>query len=123
MLKQHQREQRHHLWLARHQPIQKPSQFDRRLRQLVTYQDIARSGEVALIEDEIDHHESCIETTGELALRRNPKWNTSVSDLRLGPDQPLGHGLLGDEKRISDLTGGQPTQGSQSERHLFVHRE
>ena len=116
MLKQHQREQRNHLRLARHQPVQKPTQLDRRLRQLVTDQDITRSGEVALIEDEVDHHESCFETTGELVPGRNPKRNT-------GPAQPLGHGLLGDEKRIRDLTGRQPTQGAQSQRHLLVHGE
>ena len=43
----------------------------------------------------------------------HPEGDSRRLDLLLGADEPLGHGLLGDEERVGDLARAQPTECAQ----------
>ena len=54
---------------------------------------------------------------------RHPVGDAGVADLRLGSDEALGHGLLGDEKGPGDLGLRQPGQRPQREGNLCLQRQ
>src|SRR5437773_6831960 len=54
--------------------------------------------------------------SGEVGLVRHAVGDPGGADLALGPDQPLGHGRLGDEEGPRDLRGREPSQEPERER-------
>ena len=65
---------------------------------------------VALVEDQVDDREHRGEAVGEQVRRRHAKRDPGVLDLALRADEPLGHGLLGDEEGAGDLVRRQAAE-------------
>ncbi len=113
VLEQHQREQAEGLGLVGHQQSQDPAEPDGLGAQLPADQGVAGGGRVALVEHQVQDGQHGLEPLGEHVARRDPVRDVRVPDLPLGPDQPLGHGRLGDQEGPGDLGGGQPSQGAE----------
>ena len=83
-------------------------QPDALLAQLSPYQLVARRGRVALGEHQVDARQHQWQPLGELVGRRHAERYGGVTDLGLGPYQPLGDGRLGLEERPGDLGRLEP---------------
>jgi hypothetical protein len=117
---QHERQQPHDLRFVGHELGQEPSQADGLRAEVVADEPVARAGRVALVEDEVDDGQHGPQAVGELGLVGDPIRDPRVADLALGPDQPLGHGRLGDQEGPRDLRGGEASQQPERQRDLGV---
>ena len=115
---QQQRHQAEHLRLVRHQAGQQPGQPDRLGAQLGADQRVPGGSRVPLVEDQVDHGEHVRQPGGQRRVARHAVRDPRVSDLPLGPDQPLGDRRLGDQERAGDLGGLQPGHEPQGEGEL-----
>src|SRR5258706_46613 len=79
---------------------------------------VAGARGVALVEDEVNDSQHRPKAAGEVGRSRDPIRDPRVTDLALGPDQPLGHGWLGHEEGACDLRGGEPSQETERQRNL-----
>ena len=91
-----------------HQCGQLPGQSDRLGREI----DVAR---VALVEHEVEHPHHRAHVAGLI--------DTGLPDRALGAADALGHGGLGHEVGLRDLTGREPTHGSEGQRHRRRRRQ
>ena len=112
---QHHRQQAVDLGLVWHELGQRPAEPQRLGHELVT-----PAAAVALVEDQVDDREHGGDAVGQQVVGRHPERDAGRADLVLGPDQALGHGLLGHEERTRDLRRGQAAQRAQGQRHLGV---
>ena len=78
---------------------------------------------VALVEDQVDDCQNGVEAVRKQVGRRHAKRDPGGLDLALGPHEPLGHGLLGNEEGAGDLLGPQPAQRPQRECDLRLERQ
>ena len=83
----------------------------------------ARAGRVALVEQQVEHGQDAGRPVRQQVRGRHPVRDRRVADLVLGPDQALGHGLLGDHERPGDLRGGQPGQRAQRQGDPRLQRQ
>ena len=110
--------------LVGQQRAQHPAEPDRLVGQLGADRGVARAGEVALVEDEVDDGQH-----RRRAARRGRRPTAPGRGccapliLLLGPGDPLGHRRLRDEERRGDLGDGQPAEQAQGERHPGLRRE
>ena len=123
VLQQQQREQRPGLVLIGQQGGHEPREPDRLVLQVEAQQPVARRSEVPLVVHEHEHGEHAAESLGKLARRRHPVGNAGVADLALGAHEPLRHRRLGHEEGTRDLTGLEPADGAQRERHPRLERQ
>ena len=120
---QHQREQAGDLAVVGQQAVQHAGEPDRLGGQLDAGEVGPGGAGVALVEDQIEHLEHGVEARGALLGRGHGERQAGRPDPLLGPADPLAHGRFGDEERVGDLAGREPTDGAQGERHLRRHRE
>ena len=111
---EHQRQQAERLGLVGHQGAQGPGQPDRLGAQALPHELRAGGGRVALVEQEVEHGQHGGGPVHQEVGRRDAEGDAGVADLALGPDQPLGHGGLGDEEGPGDLRRRHAGEGPQA---------
>ena len=77
---------------------------------------VAGGGRIPLVEDEIEHLEHRRHPGGTIGSFGDLEGDPGLGQRPLGPDDPLRHGGLTDEKGAGDLVGGETTQQSQGQR-------
>ena len=95
-LSEHQGQQPMDLGLVGHQLGERAAEPDRLGGEVA-------AAAVALVEDQVDDREHRGEPVGQQVRRRHAERDPRRPDLPLRADEPLGHRLLGDEERASDL--------------------
>ena len=120
---QQQGEQPTGLRLIRHQPQHHPGQPDRLVAQRVPHHVASRSGQVALVEDQVDHRQHRGESLRQQGLRRHPDGDAGGADLVLGAHQALRHRRFLDQKGPGDLGGGETADQTKRQRHPGLGRE
>jgi hypothetical protein len=80
-------------------------------------------GQVALVEEQVDHRENLAEAVADLVGGRDPVRDPRLADLAFGAGDALTDGGLRNEERSGDLGGGQPAHHPQRERDLPRARE
>lgn len=120
---QHQRQQPRDLPVVGQQRPQHAAQPDRLVGQIDPYRGRARSGQVALVEDQIDDRQDSGQAPGQIVGGRHPVGHVVRSDLGLGAGQPPGHRGLGHQEGLGDLGHRQPTQQAQRQRDPCLDRE
>ena len=88
----------------------------------MTRERIAGAGEIALVEDEIDDLQHCVQSLWQFGQRRNLIRNVRVADLRLGPDDALRQRSRSGEECVRNLLRRQPADLAQGECDLRVMR-
>jgi hypothetical protein len=110
---EHQGEQARGLGLVRHQVGQQPAEADRLGAQ------VGR----ALVEDQVDDGEDPAQPVREVGVAGHAVRDPGVADLRLGADQALRHGRLGDEEGAGDLGCGEAAEQAQGQGDPGLRRE
>ena len=123
IVEEHQRQQPERLGLVGHQGAQDTVEPYRLGGQATADQVRAGAGRVALVEEQVQHGEHGGRALHQLVGRRHHEGNPGVTDLALGPDQPLGHGRLGHEKGPGDLVRRHARQRAQGQCHLRLERQ
>ncbi len=117
-----QREQPGHLGLGRHQPVQQAGEPLGVVGEVARVR-LRRGGQVALVEQQVDHGQHAGQPVAELVGVRDPVRDAGVGDLPLGSGDPLRHGGLRQQERPRDLGRGQPAHDPQGQRDLRGLRE
>ena len=78
---------------------------------------------VAGVEDEVDRRHCGPQAVGQEVLRWHAQRDACVTDLPLGPDEPLSEGRLGQEEGARDLGCRQAADETQRQRHLCLRGE
>ena len=112
---QHQRQQAGDLRVVGQRPPDDPGQADRLAGEVAARQLRAAAGQVALVEDQVEHVQDRAQPLRPLVAARHLKRDGRRPDRLLGAADPLCHRRLRDEKRVGDLGRGQATDRSQSE--------
>ena len=84
---------------------------------------LAALGEVALVEDEVEHGEHAASRARQVLGLGDPVGDLRGLDLLLRAGDPLGHRGLRDEERLRDLGHGQAAEQPQGQRHPGLRRE
>ena len=85
VVQQHQRQQREHLALVRHESGERPAEPDR------LGGEVDAPASPALVEHQVDHGEDRRQPVRQLMIGRHGERNAGVPDLVLRPRQPLAH--------------------------------
>jgi hypothetical protein len=116
VVQQHHRQETVDLGLVRQQLSEGARQPDRFCRELV-------AAAVPLVEDEIDDGQDGVDTLLQQLGGRHAERDAGGLDLALGPDEPLGHRALRDQKGACDLIRGESAERAQRERDLRLDVE
>jgi hypothetical protein len=81
-------------------------------------QACARSGDVALVEDQVERVQNCAQPLGSLLGVWHPERQMTVLDRLFGSGDAARHRLLGDQEGAGDLGGAQACHGPQGQRDL-----
>ena len=111
----HEREQARGLGVVRHQPAQQPGQPDSLGGQVDPLQGLARGGDVALIEDQVQDVLDYAQPLAAVGPGRRGELGTCRADLLLGAADALRHRRLGHDEGPGDLRRAQPADGAQGE--------
>jgi hypothetical protein len=123
VVEQHQGEQAEGLGLVRHELDEHASQPDRLAGQLAPHERLPRGRAVALVEDEVQDAEHGVEPLRQDARRRDPVRDAGVTDLPLGPDEPLGERRLWHEEGACDGRRLEPAERAQRQGDPGLRRE
>jgi len=108
---QHQREQARDLRVVGKRTADHPSEPDRLPGEVAARELRPAAGQVALVEDQVEHMQDGAQALCPLLTTRHRERDRRTLDGLLGAADPLRHRPLGDEERIGDLGRGQPTDG------------
>ena len=122
-MEEHQGQQAQRLGLVRHEDGQDPGQSDGFGAQPGADQVGAGRGRVPFVEEQVQHGQHRAGALRQEVVGGDPERDAGVTDLVLGPDQPLGHGCLWHQERPGDLRGREAGQGAQGERHPGFERK
>ena len=114
---QQEGEQARDLALVGEQLAQHAGETDRLVRQLDAHRVVARAGEVALVEDEVDDGEHGVQPLGQVGRLRHAVRDVRALDLRLRAGDALRHRGLGHEEGPRDLGDGESAEHAQREGH------
>ena len=83
----------------------------------------ARGRGVALVEDQVDHHEHGLDPATQLVPARRLEGDVGLREGLLGAGDPLAQRLLRHQERTRDLRRGEAADQAQRERDASFHRE
>jgi len=115
-----QREQAERFGLVGQEPHHQAGQPLRVPGDVAAEGEVARGGQVTLVEHEVEDGEDLAEPLAVVVGAGHTVGDASDGDLAFGADNPLGDGGFGDDECAGDLRRGQPCHRSQGERHLRV---
>ena len=123
VVEQHEGEEALGLGMRRQQLDQHAPEPDGLLGELVPNQTLTEARGIALVEDEIHHHQHRVEPLGQGLGGRHLVGDARVADLGLGAHEPLRHGRRRHQEGARDFLGRKPTERAQREGHLRLRRE
>jgi hypothetical protein len=123
VVQQHQRQQAAHLGLVGHQRPEQARQADRLVAEVAPHDRVRARGEIALVEDQVQHPQQRAQPVGQLVVGRHLVRDARVADLALGAHDALLHGLLAHQEGARDLLSREAAERAQRERNARLGRE
>jgi hypothetical protein len=119
----HQGQQPAYLGIVGQPSVQAPGQADRLVGHVDSHQGGARRGGVALVEDQVQHPENCLQPAFQVAGGRQGEGNAAVFDRLFRPGDSAGYGLLRPEQGARNLRRAEPSDRPQREGDLRRRRQ
>ena len=119
---QHQRQQALRLGFGQ-QLDQQPAKADGFVGEVGPRQRLAVGGEVALVENQVDHPQHAVEPRRQRRPLGHFVGDARVADLALGAHDALRQCRCGSQEGAGDGLGGQAAHFAQGQRHLRLGRE